>query len=195
MTIRQVTREIVTAPAVEPVSSAEAKLHLRVDVSTDDALIATLIKAARRHVENVTNSALISQTWDVYFEHFGSLMELPLPPLQSVTSVKYLDTDGTQQTLSDSVYRVLDGPRGRIELAYGQSWPSLYSVRQPITVRMVCGYGDAGTDVPESILAAMKMLIAHWYENREAAQGSSMAVKPVPMAVTALLTAYCWDMI
>ena len=117
-----------------------------------------------------------------------------IPPVLSVTSIKYLDTAGVQQTLDSSLYLV-DTVACCVVPAYGQSWPSLYPVSQPVTVRISCGYGATAASVPGTIKSAMLLLIAHWYENREAAQGSSMAVTSIPIGVDALLAPYRWDMI
>ena len=80
---------LVTEPAVEPVSTAEAKLHLRVDIDEDNTLIDAFVQTAREHVEDVTARAMITQTWEWYADAFpaGDRIELLLPPLQSVTSI------------------------------------------------------------------------------------------------------------
>lgn len=161
---------IKTEPAKEPVTTAEAKLHLRVDLSDDDALIDTLIITARRMVESECLHALITQTWEYFIEEFpeGEEIELPWPPLQSVTSVKYKDYDGDTNTLSTDVYFVdTDSTPGRIILKPGQSWPgdSLYP-GNPITIEFECGFGTDTDDLPAEALAAVKLLTADLYENR-----------------------------
>lgn len=188
---------LVTAPASEPLLRTEAKLHLRVDSSftDDDSLIDALITAARQHVENHTRRALVTQTWDLSLDGFPACNEIavPLPPLQSVTSVKYTDSGGTVTTWGTSNYLVdVAHQPGRIVPAYGVYWPVFTpSPSNPVTVRFVTGYGAAGA-VPEAIKAAMKLLIGHWYENREAVAGNSnsTALAPVPLAVEALLAPY-----
>lgn len=84
-----------TAPTTEPVTTAEAKTHLRVTTSDDDTYIGTLITVARRHVETITGRALINQTWDYFLDNFppGDKIVIPLPRLSSVTTVKYTDKD------------------------------------------------------------------------------------------------------
>lgn len=168
---------LTTAPAAEPVSAAEAKLHLRVDISTDDDLITSLITAARMEVEQWTGRALINQTWDWKSDAFPCgdwlAFRAPLPPLSSVTHVKYIDSAGTEQTVSTDDYttHVFAGPfaaRGLILPKYGKIWPSPRAEAGAVRVRFVAGYGAAGSAVPAPLLAAIKLLIGDLYENREA---------------------------
>ena len=166
-----------TAPTTEPVSLAEAKLHLRVDGDDDDSLIATQIKAATQWCEALTRRQFVTATKTLYLaewptrceEGLSGVIRVPTPKLQSVTWVKYYDADGTLQTLSSSTgYQVLtNADIGRIAPAYGASWPSLRcSVFNPIEVKFVCGYGAASA-VPEQVKAAILMLLGHLYRNRE----------------------------
>lgn len=188
--------QLVTAPAAEPVSRTEAKAHLRVDSSDDDTLIDSLITAARRQVETITRRALVTQTWDLYLDGFpeGDCIEIPRPPLASVASVKYTDYAGAQTTWDASNY-VVDTTSlvGRVVLAYAKSWPSFTPYpSNPVVIRFTAGYGGASS-VPQEIKQAMLLLIAEWYERREAThiglQGAS-AVTPLPFAVDALLATY-----
>lgn len=162
---------LVTGPAVEPLDLDEVKLHLRIDADDDDLLLGGLIQAAREQVEVVTKRALITQTWELSLEAWprGTEMMIPLPVLQSVTSIKYKDQDGDESTMSSSDYIVDTVPKpGRVVLEWNKSWPSvtLYPA-SPITVRFVAGYGDTAIDVPRSIRQAMLLMIGEWYENRE----------------------------
>ncbi len=178
-----------TPPAVEPITLAEAKLHLRVDLDDDDDLITSLIVAARQVCEGRLRRALVTQVWDLTLCGFPECgpIRVPLPPLVSVGSVKYRDGAGVQQTLSGSVYVVAAGTPGAIHLADGQSWPTTQEHPEAVTVRFTAGYGAAAA-VPDCIKAAMKLLIGHWYENREAVNVGNITSE-VPMAVTALLAA------
>lgn len=164
-------RSLVSGPSVEPISLAEAKLHLREDGGGQDDLIEdVLIPAARRWVEDYTWRALITQTWDFTFRRFPSGREIPVPlaPLQSVTSVTYFDTDNASQTVSSSDYIVDTSEEpGSIHLLETASWPSTYTRPSAVTVRAVVGFGAAGTAVPETYLQAMRLLLGTWYENRE----------------------------
>lgn len=188
---------LVTAPSVEPITTSVAKLHLRVDHSTDDALIDTLCAAAREYVETGTARRCINQTWDLKLDGFPSWfcpIMLPFPPVSSITSITYTDTNGDSTTLSSSLYTT-DLPAGpkaspaRIVPAYQQQWPQTRDVVNSVVVRFVCGYGAAGSNVPGGILAAMKLLVGHWYANRESVVIGNIT-SDVPQGIDALIWQY-----
>ena len=178
---------LVTAPASEPVTTAEAKSWLRVDHSSDDALIDALVKSARQWGESFTGRAFVTQTWDAYWDGFafGDTIVLPKAPLASVTHVKYYDSGGTLQTMTSADYAVFApagemAQPGRVILNDGATWPSARGHMNDVVVRFVAGAAVAS--VPEGIKSAIKQLVAHWYEHRgEAAAGFS--VQSVPMVV------------
>lgn len=180
----------VTAPTYEPLGLQEVKDHLRVTHSDQDALISELIPAARRFAEGYTRRALITQTWDLLLDRFPKLIELPRPPLQSVTSIAYVDATGTSQTLDAANYQIdaVSAP-ARVAPSYGNIWPQTYAEMNVVTVRYVAGYGDAGGDVPAGIRQAMLMLIGHLYENPEATISGTIIAR-VPMGVEYLLDPY-----
>lgn len=164
--------KVVTAPAEEPVTVAEVKDHSRISVAEDNPLLEHYIASAREAVEDTyTYRALVSRTYDYYLQGWpsGDRIVLPRPPLVSVTSVTYTDTDGTSATLSSDDYHVDTASEpGRIVLKYGESWPTAtLQTSNPIVIRFVAGYGDA-EDVPEWAKWAIKVMVADRYENREA---------------------------
>lgn len=182
---------LVTAPASEPLTTAEAKSHLRVDSSDDDTLIDAFVKSARQYVEEDLGRALITQTWDYTIDAFpsdGSAIHLPRPPLQSVTSISYVDTAGATQTVSSGDYIVNTGKRkGEVTLAYGAAWPATRTQASAVTIRFVAGYGAASA-VPESIRTALRLVVGDLYSNREASiVGTIHTDNP---AVNALLGPY-----
>ena len=187
--------KIVSRPGQEPVTLEEAKQHLRVEVAADDALIAALLLAAREWVEGQTGQALVTQTIDWFISYdWHYPLRLPINPVQSVTSVKYLDDDGVQQTLATDQYRVMAHKSDSyIEPAYGVTWPSVYPVGDAIEVRFVVGHIDDTVSpptvaVPFSLRTAVLLLTAHFYENREAT--SMRRIIETPMSVEALISPY-----
>jgi uncharacterized phiE125 gp8 family phage protein len=162
-----------TAPARMPISLKEAKEHARIVLGNtdDDDYLDSLIEMATNAAEEYTRRRFITQTWYYYPECWpsGNKMALPFGGLQSVTNVKYKDTDGDESTMDAADYIVdTDAEPGTITLAYGESWPSivLYPVR-PITIEFICGYGDDGADVKPNIRHAIKLTVSNMYENRE----------------------------
>lgn len=184
---------LVTDPAEEPVSLAEAKSHLRVEVSDDDSYITSLIQVAREMAENILRRALITQTWKLVLDEFpsGDEIELPLPPLQSVSSVKYTPNGSSQQTFDAGNYIVDTASEpGRIVLKSDKSWPGdTLEAAAGVEVTFVCGYGDAGADVPLSIRQAMLLLIGHFYESREAVIIGTIT-RELPLGAKRLLWPY-----
>lgn len=185
---------LYTAPTVEPITLAEAKAHLRVDIADENDLVTSLIVAARQYCESHTHRAFITQTWDLALDDFPcdfASLELPKAPLVSVSSVTYVDTNGTPQTWSSANYSVyapsgpLAGP-GKIIPAYQVSYPLVRDSENAVTIRFVAGYG-AATSVPDQIKAAMKLLIGHWFANRESVVANAHLMAAVPQGVDALL--------
>ena len=181
---------IDTAPTVEPITRALFKEHARISTDADDDYIDNLIKSVRRQVEQITGRALMTQTWIYYMDAWPAedYFKLPYPPLQSVTSVKYLESDATVSTMSSGEYIVdTDSEPGRVVLDYGESWPSETLLpSNPIYTEFVCGYGDDKNDVPDDIRHAMLMLCSHYYEMREPTITGTI-LTPVPMTVDRLL--------
>ncbi len=185
---------MLTGPAEEPVSVAEAKAHLRVSTAADDGLIGSLIVAAREHVEAHCRRALVTQVWDLFMDAVpaGGEIVLPWPRLRGVESIQFHRADGTTGTVAALDY-VVDtaGEPGRVRLVEGASWPSAeLRVVNGFQVRFSAGYGGASA-VPQGIKQALLLLVGALYENREeviVAQGVSVGV--LPFGVRALLSPF-----
>jgi uncharacterized phiE125 gp8 family phage protein len=170
--------KLITAPASEPVSLAEAKLHLRVTSTDDDTLITALIAAARETAEHEMGRSIISQTWEKALDMFPDAIELP--PVASITSLKYLDSDGVEQTLSTGSYTMdnaSDTAPSWLTPAAGYGWPETYADVNAVKVRYVAGWANAAA-VPQGIKQWMLLNIGHWYENREASTAGGLVALP-----------------
>ncbi|MDE0724646.1 MAG: head-tail connector protein [Alphaproteobacteria bacterium] len=186
------SRIVITEPAIEPLTLDEAKDHLRVDLSDDDAVILSYIKAARKAAENYTERSFITQTLKKSLDCFPALeMELPYGDVQSVESITYIDTNGTQQTLSSSDYQVdTDVTVARVAPAPGKSWPSTLSGQMgAVKVTYKAGYGDSADDVPEDLKSGLKMHVGHLFDHREATT-PGVKVEKVPFGMQYLFTPY-----
>lgn len=190
---------LLTGPAEEPVSVIEAKAHLRVSTAADDALIGSLITAAREYVESETRRALVTQVWDLFMDAppAGDEVVLPMPKLRSVESIQFHRADGTSGTVPSLEYFV-DGASepGRVRLVSGASWPSVeLRPANGFQVRFEAGYGGAG-DVPQGIKQAILLLVGTLYENREdvvVAQGVNIGRLPFGMrALLGPFRVYRW---
>lgn len=173
---------LFAGPTLEPVTVQEATDWARITESSEDDLVDGLIRSARAHVEQLTGRALITQTWDLYCDEFPEQFDIPKPPLQSVSFIKYTDATGTVQTLASTEYTVdAKCEPGRIVPAYGKTWPSTQYVPNAVQVRFVAGYGPAALDIdaraPE-LRQAIGVLVATMYEQRETNTDQQMVDVP-----------------
>lgn len=197
--------EVVTPPVSEPLTLAEAKAHLRVDYALEDAQVASMIVAAREWVERRCRRALVTQTLRLWLDGFppattqfvegvaspssrSGVVLIERSPVQSVSNVKYLAaSDGSLVTLGSSEY-VLDAVSApaRLMPAYGKTWPGVREQINAVQIEFVAGYTGS---VPEPIRMAMRLLIGHWWEHREAVMVGSIT-KELEFSVEALLATY-----
>lgn len=181
---------VTTAPSIEPVTLTEAKEHLGFDSDAANSTISGMIVAARRKVEELEWRSLITQTITLELDGFPSAsgaVYLPRPPLQSITSIQYVDADGETQTLAAADYDVdTTSEPGRVKPSYGNTWPVTREQMNAVTIVYVAGYGDDRADVPADTRAAIKLLMAHLWTNREATISGSI-ITTVPMGVDFLL--------
>lgn len=176
---------LVTPAATEPITLSEAKDQLRLEISDDDTLVTSLIVSAREYAEHTTRRQFVTATWKLVLDKFPDEISVPLPPLQSITSIQYTDTDGTQQTLASSEYTVDTASEpARICPSFGNDWPSTRDEKNALEVTFVAGYGTASA-VPQTIKDSLLVYLSWLYEDR---QGESS----IPMAVSALLRQHEW---
>ena len=162
--------KLKTAPAVEPITLDEAKLHLKVDSADDNALISALITTARQLAERETKRAFITQTWEMFLDYAPPEIDIPKPPLQATSlSIKVIDEAGVESVVSATTYDVDDSENspGRVKLRSGCSWPNHRGFASFI-IEFKAGYGDAATDVPEALKQGILQLLSHLYDNRGA---------------------------
>lgn len=160
-------RKIITPPTVEPVTLAEAKLHQRIDVSEDDALVSMWITAIREHAEHLTGMTLAPTRFGLYLDEFpADGIELPGGPVTSVVSVQYADSAGVLQTLDSGDYALDDAQEPSWILpAYGVTWPSTQDVANAVRVTYDAGF--SASNVPAPIKAYILAALGTCYANRE----------------------------
>jgi len=182
---------LLAPPAVEPVTLADAKAFLRVAHDDDDDAIATLIAAARGHIEAQTRRALISQRWRLVRDAWpagGHIAALPVP-LVAIAAARVLDEDGAPQAIDLDAF-TMDAAAAPAIIAFAP-WSLAAPGRRTggIEIDIDAGYGEEPGDVPEPLRQAIRLLTAHWYENRGLiAVGHAVAVLPVTVA--ALIAPY-----
>ena len=183
---------MTSGPALEPLSLAEAKAHLRIDQTLEDALIQSLIITSRLHIEAALGLALITQSWLFFVDRWPKAQRLVMPirPIQAVASVRLWNIDGTSVTLPPSAF-FLDGQGLPARLVWQGSSPLADPGRtvNGIEVAFTAGFGAAPTDVPATIRQALLLLVAHWYENREPVEIGAEH-NAIPAMVSDLLLPY-----
>lgn len=182
--------ELLTPPATEPVTLAECKTRLRIDDATDDAGVTRLIAAATSHAQSITRRAFVTQSWALTLDAFpcGSI-SLPLPPLQTVEEISYIDSTGATVVLPSTEYLVdKNGLVGMIHRAYQKQWPTTRAQPMAVRIEFTAGYGAAAA-VPSDLASALMLLVAHWDQNREPVVIGTI-VSSVPMSVESLLAPF-----
>jgi len=179
---------LLSPPAVEPLSFAEAKAFLRVETTEDDPLIPALITAGRIHVEKQTGLALLTQAWRLVLDCWpadGRIAVKPAP-LQLLTAVRVFDFDGEAHAADLQAF-VPDLSTSTLSfMPFLLPMPT--RIAAGIELDITAGFGDAAGDVPEPLRHAVRLLVAYWYENRAAVAGAEVA--PVPPNAAALMAPY-----
>lgn len=163
----------IAQPDVEPVTLTEAKAHLRVTASDDDTYISSLIKVARERAEDYTGRLIVSRAVTYTLDSFPVEVVLPHPPVQSLTSIQYVDGDGATQSFTDTQTDFSNDFYPLVKPAYNESWPSTRAQYGAVTITYVAGYGssadspDTSSQIPEAIRQAILLMVGTMYEYRE----------------------------
>lgn len=190
---------VITPPTVEPItiSDVKAQLGIQADDTGSDAIISRRITEARQWAEDYMQRALITRTLEIRlndFPHrcgFGSdAIQLPFPDLLTVVSVKYIDLNGTEQTISSADY-VVDtyNTIGRVRPVYGVAWPYPRAEENAVRIQYTCGYGATALSVPALIREALLLLVGHWM-NFQPQSENGTNISRVPYAVRDIFDKY-----
>lgn len=184
---------LTSPPAQEPVSLADAKAHLRVDVTDDDTLITRLITGARSELERGLGRAFITQSYTYYLDAWprGFALPLPVAPVQTIDQVRIYALDDTFAVLPAASY-LLDGLGSPPRMIRRGTLPWLAPVRpgNGIAIDFTAGHGTQPTDVPAALRIAILILVGHWYEHRQLAQPGGPPDTGLPEMVRDLIGPY-----
>lgn len=179
---------LTSGPAQEPVTVSEAKAHLRIDGNAEDALIASLILTSRLHIEAALDLALITQSWTVRLDAWprGDCVEIALSPLKSVDAVRVKDASGAFQPVPATSYLVdlASRPPRLVWNAVQKPTPGVRA--GGIEIDITAGFGDAPHAVPAPLKHAVLLLVAHWYEHRDAVEIGALSAR-IPDVVSDLI--------
>jgi len=182
--------KVVTPATTNPITLTEAKTHLKVDTTADDTFITNLIKSATSSAEEYTNRFFITTTIQQYGDKWDDISNLFKSPVHSVSHIKYVDPDGTLQTLSTNVYFVDDVNKpARIGLKPNQSFPTIIDRLNAVYVEYRVGTAAGPDEVDEGIRQALLLTIGNWYQNRQAVVTGTIATE-LPMNAKFLLDQY-----
>ena len=181
---------VVTPPAAEPITVAQAKDHLRVTIDDDDTPIGEIIEGARTRAEEYSGYSIMPQTLRLDLNCFpaaGKAIEIDHGPIRSITSVGYVDVNGDSQTWDSAEYQVqLGGRPGLLKPASGLVYPSTQvDTFAAVQVTFEAGYADA-TKVIKSLRRAIYFLVGHYYANTEEVVVGPRATK-LPEAATDIM--------
>jgi uncharacterized phiE125 gp8 family phage protein len=159
------------ATTAEPVTWSDFATHSRIDSTGERTLIESYLTAARILAEDVSHRALMQRTVTLTLDKFPAgrrILELPRPPLTSVTSISYVDTGGATTAMASTNYVVDTASRpGRLQPTYNTVWPTARDQLGAVTITYVAG-ATTSTNVAETDKQAIRMLVGHWFQNREA---------------------------
>jgi uncharacterized phiE125 gp8 family phage protein len=162
------TYALITPPAAEALTLADAKAHLRLDDGNEDALMAALIRTARDHLERTTSLCLITQTWRLYLDRppEDGVIQIARGPVQAIESLKLYDPSGEEVTLPLTGH-ILDGNARPARVILNRSVSTARAING-IELDFTAGFGETGTDVPDTLKRAMLMHIAQMFTFRGA---------------------------
>lgn len=180
-------RVLVSAAAGEPVTADQLLDWLRVTDTAEIPVIDAMAQAAREFVETYTGRQLLTATWRQTWPGFSPRLHLRPNPVQSLTAVTYYDSNETLQTIATGDV-LLNSDTEPAVIEHSDVWPATDDRAGAVSVAFKAGYGDDAGDVPAPLLTAIKMLVGHQYENREAVTVTQLYA--VPIGVRELLNAY-----
>lgn len=189
--------QLLTAPAETPVTVEEAKAHLRVHHTEDNALIAAMISAAASYLDGhsgVLGRCMVTQEWRQDFACWpdNRVLRLPFPDIDADSvGITYFDDDGAEQVVSATLFELVEDAIGSaVVLKRGFNFPGLSQDKEaPVRVSFEAGYGDADA-VPRAVRHALLLIVGDLYENRENTVIGQVTVSQLPLGAHTLIAPF-----
>lgn len=179
---------LTSGPASEPVTVQEAKAHLRIDGTAEDVLIASLILTSRLHIEAALDLALINQGWTLRLDQWpgSTMVEIPMSPLQAIAAVRVKTASGVAAAVPATSY-LIDIASKPPRLVWNNAVPPQPGLAAGgIEIDFTAGFGTAPSSVPAPLKHAVLLLVAHWYEHRDAVEIGAASAR-IPEVVSDLI--------
>lgn len=186
----------ITEPAVMPVDKDWVKHQAYIDYANDDDLLDLYIESAVDRLDGpngLLNRALITQTWLAQYPAFTDEIRIPLPRLQSVSSITYIDPAGNSQALPLEQFTVSGVGTDHARIKPVNGWPATAAVDNAVAVIFVSGFGDDPEDVPAAIRHAILEMVSDAYENRQSVSIDHTAVTIPRSALNAVTAWTVWS--
>lgn len=180
--------ELLSGPAAEPLTRAEAKAYLRIDTDAEDALLDALITAARRRVEVETGRALMVQTWRFSLDQWPlrGIVPAPVAPVREILSATVEALDGSAIPVPAGALTLVSDRAPALIRVDGTQVAAPARAHGGIVITFAAGYGAEAADVPADLIQAVRLIVAHFYEHRDG-PGDATAL---PAAALALMAPY-----
>lgn len=171
----------VSPPASEPLTLDEAKALVRQDFSIEDGLLSSIISSARARVESFTRRRLISQQVQLRLDGLPASITIPCDPVISLGAVTYLDPDGVTQDMPNIGLRLVESSLpARLVWDRNSSLPDMMAGQDTVRITLTVGYGADASAIPSDLVAAIRLLIVHYYgpERSGVIEGGTTEIPP-----------------
>lgn len=150
-----------SGPSHAPGDLADLKSFLRVNHDDDDDLLDDLLDTAIEDVEDFLGKTLVQREVNAYWSTVDKYVELPRPPIVSITSIDKVEDDGTSTALTSSDYKEFssDNFDGRNIVVFDNV------IGNQIEAVYQAGYASSFSGLPKRLQKACFHQVRLYYDN------------------------------